>query len=228
MLIYHLVYDIPDPAVHPTQYRVLVAYKNVYGTRFDGRPSAPSVLKGAGQLVIPGGDPDTTRNDVIKERDRDTTRNDVIEGGQKEFFEETGIDFGDAAVRADMRCETPPWSALLHWDRNKSRISYCVYQRVKNAEAVSEACNENIRSEDPDCQPSDQELYRTTIRDASNVSDVCRYFGPIPEIALENGWRGEQFNKLDIRQKDQAREKSLWDPGDWFVTAVELLLRSDS
>lgn len=207
MFVYHLVYDIPDPTTDPRKYRILVAYKNVYGTRFRGEETTPRVLNAAGQLVIPGGDPEIAME----------SKEDVIEGGRKEFFEETGIDFGEG--------ETPPWSELLHWGRDSR--SYCVYQRVKDVEVVSRACNENIRESDPGSRPRDQELFSTMVRDVSGVSDVWRYFGPIPEIALKSGWRGEQYNLLDAAQKKEAVEKSFY-PGDWFVTAVELLLRSDN
>jgi len=207
MHVYFLVYDRPNPMNNPKEYRVLVAYKNVSGTRFKNEVKPyPRVLNGAGQLVIPGGDP---------EIEGEITREKVIEGGRKEFFEETGIDFGKG--------EAPPWSELLHWGRGGRTRSYCVYQRVRDVERVSRACNENIQAS----RPRDEELHSTMVHNTSGVPDVCRYFGPIPEIALTSGWRGEQYNLLDARQKLTAVENS-FDPGDWFVTAVELLLRSDN
>ena len=90
---------------------------------------------------------------------------------------------------------------------------------MKDAAVLWKASNKNINAQDT----LDQELYFTVLR---NASHVCRYFGPIPEIALESGWRGGQYRQLDPGKQREAQERSQY-PGDWFVTAVEFLLRSD-
>lgn len=194
MYAYHLVYDIPS--VGPRQFRALVAYKNVYGSRFGGRPTPPTVLNGAGQLVIPGGS---------------VQANDVITGGQTEFFEETGIDLRQAAVRQQMKCVGNAWYRVL----DQPYQAYCVYQQVQDAEFVERACNDNIHRQ----VPEDEELYLTQVYDASVVSPL---FGPISEAELTSGWRGAQYNQLDNRNKERARARSK-DSGSWYVTAVQQL-----
>jgi hypothetical protein len=191
---YHLVYDIPS--TNPQQYRVLVAYKNVYGSRFGGKPTPPAVLNGAGQLVIPGGS---------------VTASDVITGGRIEFFEETGIDLRQAGVRQQMKCIGDAWSRVL----DQQYGAYCVYQQVQDAEFVENACNRNIQGQ----VPQDQELYLTQVYDASVVSKL---FGPILLTDLTSGWRGAQYNNLDAKNKELAKRKSQ-DSGSWYVTAVQQL-----
>ncbi|MEV6669768.1 hypothetical protein [Streptomyces sp. NPDC051162] len=194
MYAYHLVYDIPS--THPKAFRVLVAYKNVFGSRFGGKPTPRTVLNGAGQLVIPGGS---------------VTANDVITGGRIEFFEETGIDLRQAVVRQQMKCVGDAWYRVL----DQQYGAYCVYQRVQDAEFVESACNRNIQGQ----VPQDEELHLTQVYDASGVSKL---FGPIPLADLTSGWRGAQYNQLDAKNKELARKKSQ-DSGSWYVTAVQQL-----
>lgn len=195
MLAYHLVYDIPT--LDPKQYRVLVAYKNVYGSRFRGKPTAPSVLKGAGQLVIPGGS---------------VKASTVITAGQIEFFEETGIDLRQADVRRQMKCIGNAWSTVL----DEEEDAHCIFQQVEDAEFVENTCNRNIERQ----VPRDEELHLTQVYDASVVSTR---FGPISHTELTSGWRGTQYNQLSVTNKALADERSQY-PGDWYVTAVQRLL----
>ncbi|MFI6582663.1 hypothetical protein [Embleya sp. NPDC050493] len=192
MYAYHLIYDIPT--ANPRQYRVLVAWKNVYGSRFGGNPTAPTVLNGSGQLVIPGGS---------------VVAPDVITGGRIEFFEETGIDLRQDAVRRQMQTVGNAWSRVLDGPSD----AHCVYQEVQDAELVERTCNVNIQGQ----VPRDQELHSAQTYDASVVGQL---FGPITQTDLTSGWRGVQYNNLDSNNQTLARRKSQA-AGDWYVTAVQ-------
>lgn len=195
MFAYHLVYD--TRAFDPPNLRVLVAYKNIYGSRFGNRQTPPTVLNGAGQIVIPGGHIEET---------------DAVAAGQIEFFQETGIDLSRTDVRDYMKCTARPWSRAL----NAQKSAYCVYQEADDAEFVMAACNMNIRGR----VPHDEELHLTKVYD---VSFVRKCFGPISGYDLNRGWRGAQYNQLGPRDKALAEDKSQY-PGDWYVKAVKLLL----
>ncbi|OPC76699.1 hypothetical protein B4N89_45265 [Embleya scabrispora] len=192
MYAYHLIYDIPT--ANPRQYRVLVAWKNVYGSRFGGNPTTPTVLNGSGQLVIPGGS---------------VVAPDVITAGRIEFFEETGIDLRQDAVRRQMQTVGNSWSRVLDGQSG----AHCVYQEVQDAEFVERACNANIQGQ----VPRDQELYSAVTYDASVVGQL---FGAISQTDLTTGWRGIQYNNLDSNNQALARRKSQA-AGDWYVTAVQ-------
>ncbi|MGW1996548.1 hypothetical protein [Embleya sp. NPDC001921] len=192
MYAYHLIYDIP--ATNPRQFRALVAWKNVYGSRFGGNPTQPSVLNGCGQLVIPGGS---------------VTAADVITAGRMEFFEETGIDLRQDAVRQQMKTVGNAWSRVL----DRQNDAHCVYQEVQDAEFVERACSANIQGQ----IPLDEELHAVQAYDASVVGQL---FGAVPSGDLTTGWRGIQYNNLDTNSQAVARRKSQA-PGDWYVTAVQ-------
>ncbi|MYW04441.1 hypothetical protein [Streptomyces sp. SID3343] len=192
MYAYHLIYDIPT--TNPRQYRVLVAWKNVYGSRFGGNPTPAAVLNGSGQLVIPGGS---------------VTAADVVTAGRIEFFEETGIDLRQNAVRQQMGTVGNAWSRLL----NQQSGAHCVYQEVQDAEFVENACNTNITAQ----VPQDEELRSAQVYDASVVGQL---FGPVTLADLTSGWRGTQYNNLDANNQALARRKSQ-NAGDWYVAAVQ-------
>jgi hypothetical protein len=189
---YHLIYDIP--VTNPRQYRALVAWKNVYGSRFGGNATAPTVLNGSGQLVIPGGN---------------VTAADVITGGRIEFFEETGIDLRQALVRQQMQTVGNAWSRVLSQPNN----AHCVYQQVQDADFVANACNTNIQGQ----VPQDEELHAAVTYDASVVGQL---FGPVPLTDLTTGWRGTQYNALNTANQALARTRSQ-NAGDWYVAAVQ-------
>ncbi|WP_331772454.1 hypothetical protein OG948_54050 (plasmid) [Embleya sp. NBC_00888] len=192
MYAYHLIYDIPT--TNPRQFRVLVAWKNVYGSRFGGNPTQPTVLNGSGQLVIPGGS---------------VTAPDVITAGRIEFFEETGIDLRQDVVRQQMKTVGNAWSRVL----DQQNGAHCVYQEVQDVEFVERTCNTNIQAQ----VPQDQELHSARAYDASAVGQL---FGAVPLADLTTGWRGTQYNNLDTNNQAVARRKSQA-PGDWYVTAVQ-------
>jgi len=193
---YHLVYDIPTSDL--TVFRVLVAYKNVYGSRFGGRRTAPMVLNGAGQLVIPGGSVEAA---------------DVITGGQTEFFEETGIDLREPAVRRHMNCIGDACSRVIDARHN----AHCVYQEVQDVVFVQDAGNNNIQGRGR--LPQDEELHCLEAYDASVVSVLFHF---VPEADLKKDWRGDQYNQLDTRNKQLAENKSRAS-SDWYRTAVRQL-----
>ncbi|MEU3983468.1 hypothetical protein AB0F77_25850 [Streptomyces sp. NPDC026672] len=196
MYAYHLVYDIPTS--DPRQFRVLVAYKNVYGSRFGGNATEPTVLNGAGQLVIPGGS---------------VAADDVITGGQIEFFEETGIDLRQTTVRQQMKCIGAAWSRVI----DRQNDAHCVYQQVQDVVFVQNAGNKNIQGRGR--LPQDEELHLIEAYDASVVSGLFRF---VPQADLETGWRGDQYKRLNARKKRLAEKKSR-DPRDWYKAAVRQL-----
>lgn len=193
MFAYHLVYN----KISDTRFTVLVAYKNVFGCRFNGRNiEKPQVLNGAGQLVIPGG--------RIEE-------DEVILAGQTEFFEETGINIIEEAVRTKIKCIGEPWDGLL----DSRAGAYCIYQEVKDAMEVGELCNANIRNGDTE----DEELHKTCVYNSIEVREL---FGPLAPGELEKGWRGDQYKILNDDKKREAVGKSEC-LGDWYQNAVDQL-----
>ncbi|QNP74711.1 hypothetical protein IAG44_38185 [Streptomyces roseirectus] len=200
MIAYHLVYDILPG--NPRRFRVLVAYKNVHGSRFGGDVKPRSmVLNGAGQLVIPGGKVEAA---------------DEITGGRTEFFEETGIDLRDLAVRQQMGCMRDAWFYAI----DEEAKAYCVYQQVQDVMLVQRVGNDNIQGRGQ--LPLDEELHHMEVHDAS---DAWGRFRAVWPNELKSDWRGDQYRQLTRGQKDKAEQKARASYG-WYRTAVEQLTKS--
>src|SRR3712207_5243142 len=80
--VYLLVHALPAAGGRV----VLLGNKNIIGNRINGAPHAQVIWNSAGQVVISGG--------------RKNAHEPWADGAAREFFEETGVDFRQAAVRA--------------------------------------------------------------------------------------------------------------------------------
>ncbi len=175
---------------------VVLAAKNIFGNRSHGRwQQAPIIWNNCGQLVIPGG-----RKDAIET---------PLRAAQREYFEETGVDFRDTAVRAAMMCIGEPVLKIFRPDPG----GYCcAYQMVSNASPLVGAVNANIGAG----VPADDELHDAGLAAGQHAVGL---FGP-PQLA---GWRQAQFNLLPPNDQALAMQK-MADPFDWFVRCVEHLV----
>lgn len=177
---------------------VLLGAKNVFGNRSCGTwQPKPIVWNNSGQIVIPGGG--QGRNET------------PLAAAQREFAEETGVDFRVAAMRTAMECIGDPVVKVFKADPGGF---CCGYQLVSNQSPLVGTINANIGSG----IPADDELHDCALAAGEHAVGL---FGP-PQLT---GWRLAQFNQLSPSEQRHARER-MADPYDWFVRCVEHLVGS--
>ena len=175
---------------------VVLAAKNIFGNRSHGRwQPVPIIWNNCGQIVIPGGRKNAGETD--------------LQGAQREYFEETGVDFRVAAVRAQMICIGEP---VLKVFRPDPGGYCCAYQMVSTTSPLLATVNANIAAG----TPADDELHDTGLAAGQHAVSL---FGP-PQLA---GWRLTQFNQLGPNDQAIAMQR-MADPFDWFVRCVEHLV----
>lgn len=176
---------------------LILAAKNIFGNRSKGHTQQNKIIwNGCGQIVIPGG-----------ARDADDKSN--ILAAQREYREETGVDFHDPAVRTTMQCIGEPFDK--EFEPGDDGFC-CVYQMVSNQSPILAVIEQNIRSG----TPADDELHDCGKVRASSATEL---FGP----PILRGWRLDQYQLLTAAEKREADRKML-KPWDWFVASVTYLV----
>jgi 8-oxo-dGTP pyrophosphatase MutT (NUDIX family) len=192
MQCYHLAYMAGANGAD-----VVLSTKNIFGNRSKHRVQARKIIwHNCGQFVISGGgasaaDPNLTM------------------AAQREYFEETGVDFRDANVRAAMMCIGDP---VLHVFANDPDGYCCVYQMVSNQSPLVATANANIVAN----TPADDELHDCGTAPGAHAVTL---FGP-PLLA---GWRLSQYQALSAAEMAIADQRMV-DPFDWFINCVNHLV----
>jgi len=176
---------------------LVLSTKNIYGNRSGGRIKPWKIIwNNCGQFVISGGG--------MRAADRSP-----LEAAQREYFEETGVDLRDGAVRAAMQCLSDP---ILKVFRDDPDGWCCVYQMVSNESPLVATANRNIAAG----TPADDELHDCGTAPGAHAIPL---FGP-PQLA---GWRLAQYQQLSPAERSLA-DRHMADPFDWFIRAVEHLV----
>lgn len=191
MQCYHLAYMAGTNGAD-----VVLSTKNIFGNKSHGVVQPQRIIwNNCGQIVISGGGANRNENLTI--------------AAQREYFEETGVDFRVAAVRAQMMCIGAPVLYVFKQDP----LGYCcVYQMVSNQSPLVATENANIAAG----TPLDDELHDCGIAPGAHAIGL---FG-FPQL---DGWRLAQYQLLTPAERIEADAKML-KPFDWFITAVRHLV----
>jgi 8-oxo-dGTP pyrophosphatase MutT (NUDIX family) len=177
---------------------LILGTKNIYGTRTHGELAERIIIwNNCGQIVIPGG----------KQDDNET----LIEAAQREFYEETGVDFRVPDVRVQMMCLDDPSEHTFSADGTQFS---CTYQMVSTDSPIVETILGNIISN----QVSDDELHDVGLVPGGYA---CQLLGP-PNQPLD-GWRLEQYRALSESQRGIA-DRKMQNPSNWFDMAIKYLV----
>jgi 8-oxo-dGTP pyrophosphatase MutT (NUDIX family) len=175
---------------------VLLGNKNIIGNRVHGAPVGQVVWNSAGQVVIPGG--------------RRNGGENWWQSGSREFFEETGVDFRDPAVRAANGVAVwPPVSFV--GPGGAYAVTY-VEIAGGHINALLTTINNNIFGNVPD----DDELFNMFWQPRATAPAV---FGLSPNPPVPGSYQDPQFlmvTPANVARRDQQMAAAF----GWFVTGT--------
>lgn len=181
--------------VVPTGERqILLTDKNIIGSRLHGNAHAQLVWNSGGQRVIPGGAPGANEG--------------WEDAAKREFFEETGVDFRDPAVRQQYG-----YIGEHLWVGPKQQYAVS-YLEIRGAMLVPlcTQINQNVNG----AVPPDDEVHAAVVVPRLNAGTQ---FAVCPNPPQPGTWQLPQYNSVNPPLVPR-RNQQMAAPFDWFVAGM--------